>query len=312
MASRFTQEEIDRYHRLTAAFESGDFAALQAEFEPGSGFPNVEAHPGLGLCLIAAIYQSPVDLVRALLDAGADPNAEPGDGYPSLIAALTCAVSSPGARVRTDVHELMELLLSRGANPNQRGVNDYTPLHVAAEMGDLRAVELLLSHGADPNEVTRIDDLEAPVEVAEKAGHRAVAERLRPLTARLDWEKAVKDGDIKVLYRMVRGGHDINARDGLGQTALMRAAHAGGRDMVEWLIKMGAELNHASKANLSALMLAVISGHPQIARLLVAAGADVSIQGSGPPGFRGKTAADLAEERGDKRLAAYIRSASRE
>ena len=53
-------------------------------------------------------------------------------------------------------------------------------------------------------------------------------------------------------------------------------------------------------------MLAVVGGHPRVARRLVAAGADATITGSGAPGFQGKTAADLATERGDKRLAAYI------
>ena len=90
----------------------------------------------------------------------------------------------------------------------------------------------------------------------------------------------------------------------------MRAAHAGHVDAVEWLIGHGADLDHTSKFHLSALMLAVIAGHPQCARALVAAGADTTITGTGAPGFHGKTAADLATERGDKRLAAYISSRS--
>ena len=58
-------------------------------------------------------------------------------------------------------------------------------------------------------------------------------------------------------------------------------------------------------------MLAVIGGHPRVARKLVAAGADTTITGTGAPGFHGKTAADLATERGDKQLAAYIASRAR-
>ena len=46
----------------------------------------------------------------------------------------------------------------------------------------------------------------------------------------------------------------------------------------------------------------------RLRRKLVAAGADTTITGTGAPGFYGKTAADLATERGDKRLAAYIAS----
>ena len=54
------------------------------------------------------------------------------------------------------------------------------------------------------------------------------------------------------------------------------------------------------------LMLAVIGGHHQIARALVRAGADTALEGTGAPGFAGKTAADLADDLGDVRLAAFI------
>jgi ankyrin repeat protein len=168
-------------------------------------------------------------------------------------------------------------------------------------------VELLLRHGADPNQITRIDDMETPLEAAERAGHRDVADRLRPLSTRLDWERAAAIGDIRVLRRMRRDGYAIAATDGYGMTALMRAAHAGRLEAVEWLIAEEACLDHSSKYHLSALMLSVIGNHVKIARLLVRAGADLRIEGTGAPGFAGKTAADLAEQAGDTRLAAYIR-----
>lgn len=88
----------------------------------------------------------------------------------------------------------------------------------------------------------------------------------------------------------------------------MRAAHAGRSDVLRWLIANGADLDHTSKFGLSALMLAVVAGHPRIARFLVAAGADTTIRGTGAPGFRDKTAADLAEARGDVRLARFLRA----
>ena len=296
-----------RFQRLHAAFRAGDMAALRAELGSLEGFPNVVAHTAVGRCLTYAIYHGPLALVRALLDAGADPKGHDGDGFPPLIAALTTAVSRPGAAARPDAHELVTLLLTRGADIGERGVNDYTPLHVAADNGDLAAVDILLAAGADPNAITRIDHLETPLEIAVHAGHQAVADRLRPLTVRPTWEHASKAGDVATLTRMFREGHDINALDGHGQTALMRAAHAGRHDAVAWLIGHGADLNHASKYHLTALMLAVVAGHPQIARMLVVAGADATITASGAPGFHGKTAADLAEAGGDTRLAAFIR-----
>ena len=73
------------------------------------------------------------------------------------------------------------------------------------------------------------------------------------------------------------------------------------------VIANGAELNHTAKFGLSALMLAALSGHRKVAESLAKAGADRSITGTGAPGFAGKTAADLAEDRGDKAAAALLR-----
>jgi ankyrin repeat protein len=301
--------------RIDAAFKAGDLAALRAELDRGEldrddRFPNVVVADGIGECLTYAIYHSPVAFIAELLDLGADPNWPADDGFPPLIAALACARSTPGSPARPDVHAIVELLLARGSDVQQRGLNDYTPLHWAAGDGDLAMVDLLLAHGADPNEITRIDDMETAMEVASVAGHPKIVERLRPLTTRLDWEDASRAGDVETLARMVRAGHQIDARDGYGQTALMRAAHAGRLEAVQWLVDHGADLDHTSKFHLSALMLAVIGGHPRVARKLVTAGADTTITGTGAPGFYGKTAADLATERGDKRLAAYIASRS--
>ena len=170
-------------------------------------------------------------------------------------------------------------------------------------------MNILLEHNADPNSVTRIDDIETPVEAASRAGHDAVVERLRPLTLRLDWEQAFTTGHTSELARLVREGHDIDSQDGYSQTALMRSAHAGQLHSVTWLIANGADLDHTAKFHLSALMLAVIGGHDRVARALVEAGADTTITGTGAPGFQGKTAADLAEDRGDMRLAAFIGAA---
>ncbi|MEZ5364736.1 MAG: ankyrin repeat domain-containing protein [Bryobacterales bacterium] len=289
--------EHERFERLDAAFKAGDLDALRANAE---GFPGEPLHPAIGLCLPYAIYWSPLEFIRELLDAGADPNAHENDGFPPLIAAFD--------RERfDDLHALLELLLDRGADPNIHGMNDYTPLHLAAARGDLGGVELLLARGADPNEATRIDDYETPLELASKAGHAGIVARLNPLTTRLDWESAAKEGDIKTLSRLLRDGYDIDKRDGFGQTALMRAAHAGKCGVVEWLIANGAELNHTSKFGLTALMLSVIAGYPQVARVLAKAGADKTIEGTGAPGFAGKTAADLAAARGDRGLEQYLR-----
>lgn len=82
----------------------------------------------------------------------------------------------------------------------------------------------------------------------------------------------------------------------------MTAAHGGDLELVRTLIASGVELDHTAKHGLSALMLAVIGGHIEIVRALVQAGARQDLRGAGAPGFAGKTALDLAIERGDAAL----------
>ena len=124
--------DADRFGVLDAAFRTGDLETLRRELGSLEGFPNVIAHRAIGPCLTYAIYHSPIEMVAALLESGADPNAPANDGFPPLIAALTCAIPTAGAKARTDVSQLVELLLTHGADVGQRGINDYTPLHLAA------------------------------------------------------------------------------------------------------------------------------------------------------------------------------------
>jgi len=158
--------EAEKFRRIDAAFRSGDLDALRAAVDEADAIPNGAMPLTIGSCLVYAIYHSPLPFIRTLLEIGADPNAPAADGFPPLIAALSCVQEVPGATRRTDVAEILRLLLSTGADPNQRGINDYTPLHMAVAVRDPVAVELLLEAGADRDLRTRIDDCETPLEMA--------------------------------------------------------------------------------------------------------------------------------------------------
>ena len=51
-------------------------------------------------------------------------------------------------------YEVVEILLSRGANKEHRNVSDYTPLSLAASGGYTNIIKLLLAHGAEINSRT--------------------------------------------------------------------------------------------------------------------------------------------------------------
>ncbi|MCY1216961.1 Ankyrin repeats (many copies) [compost metagenome] len=163
-------EAYRQFEEIHAAFRAGDIEALRAAVDDPACIPNGPMPPGIGACLEYAIYHSPLPLIRALLESGADPRPVDHAGFPPLIAALSCSLARPGATTRTDVIEVLRLLLDFGADPGQRGINDYTALHMAVSVRNLPAVELLLAAGADAACRTRIDECETPREMAEAMG----------------------------------------------------------------------------------------------------------------------------------------------
>jgi uncharacterized protein len=172
--------EHDRFRAIDAAFRAGDLAALRTAVEDPSAIPNGHMPLAVGPCLEYAIYHSPLAFIRELIELGADVNPAHHDGFPPIHAALSCSHPQPGSSGRRDVVEIVKLLLAAGADPNQRGLNDWTPLHAAVAYRNLDAIPVLIEAGADPRLRTRIDDCATAREEAERAGYadyaRALAE----------------------------------------------------------------------------------------------------------------------------------------
>ena len=181
--------EAKKLRLIDDAFHRGDLDALRAAVDDPTAVPNGRMPDAIGSCLVYAIYHSPRAFIRLLLEVGADPNTPVNDGFPPLIAALSCARAAPGAAARSDVDDILRLLLSFGADPNQRGINDYTPLHMAVGEKNALAIQILLDGGADTELRTRIDACDTPREMAEAAGLADVAAMLarkgQPLRKRM-------------------------------------------------------------------------------------------------------------------------------
>ena len=168
-------DTVRRFRAADKAYREGDMAALRAALDHPSDFPNGLQPAALAVGdypLEYAIYWSPVSFIGALLDLGADPNYPDCGGFPSLLAALSSG--------RPETCAILRLLLDHGADPDQRGINDWTPLHHAVALRDLKALKILLEYGADPTLRTRVDDLSTPLEDALSIG---LAEAVPLLTA---------------------------------------------------------------------------------------------------------------------------------
>src|SRR5215471_4682429 len=181
--------EAKKFRQIDEAFRQGDLEALRAAVGDPALVPNGRMPNTIGSCLVYAIYHSSLAFIRTLLEVGADPNAPADDGFPPLIAALSCMREVAGATRRNDVDEIIRLLLAFGADPSQRGINDYTPLHMAVAERSPLAVQILLDGGADPELRTRIDECETPLQMAEAADLTDIAAMIarkgQPLRRRL-------------------------------------------------------------------------------------------------------------------------------
>jgi len=192
-------------------------------------------------------------------------------------------------------------LLETGANVDVRGDWDVTPLMEAARLGHTEVVKLLLEHGADPLARDGGDRPSTALLDAIRNRHsgvaREIARRVRDQEER-DWglQYAVLVGDAPTVEAMLDCGADPGAttqKD--NRTAFMEAVAARSYDLLELLLRRGADIDQAGSC--TPLMLAILLKDPSMTKWLIDAGADLGITDGA-----GRTALALAEEVGDERL----------
>ena len=152
-----------------------------------------------GSALQAASSAGHPSVVSLLLQAGADPNTRPGfNGMsPLFLATATAALQSRVVGKEEEVEKAVECvqrLLNAGASPDTLAPGGYTPLHVAAEVGNVGLIDALLAAGA-PTDL-KTDQGQTARDIAISWGHSGVADKLRLPTK--DRENAMEKEDKQI------------------------------------------------------------------------------------------------------------------
>jgi ankyrin repeat protein len=199
--------------------------------------------------LAAPISTNDIEGVRLLLEAGADPRRPTtadlyGDDDDAPWPAVYAGIRS-GCSV-----QLVELLLTHGADPNAPGPDGRSPHQLAVRKGRADLARLVRRYGAQAT-ATEVDSflaacLQADRTTAERQLDRGGV-RLEQLTDddRATIVHAAQMGNTAAIQLMLDLGFPINTRGALfdaGGTALHAASYCGSAAAVALLLDRGADL----------------------------------------------------------------------
>lgn len=181
--------------------------------------------------LMTSIEKKQINIVKELLEMGADPNVVYPDGTIPLIHA-----------VRRGDLEMVQLLLNKGAQVNKVNEVGSTALIDAANNGYQKIVIVLLAKGADIN-------------IKTNSGWTALL-------------GAVSKGNFDIAKLLLDNGANPNAVNMGGNSPLSTAAYNGYTEIVKLLLAHGADVHIKNKAGASPLDGATWEKHNDIVQLL--------------------------------------------
>jgi uncharacterized protein len=225
--------------------------------------------------LSLAIQRDDLAAVNALLERGA--NANTTDQYGVSLLMLACVNGNAS---------IVDRLLKAGADPNSASPGGETALMTASRTGSAAAIKILLAHGAGVNAAERVRGQTALMWAAANnqvdaikalidAGGDVQARSHGPIAAPVA-PAAAKEGEREPGYaaRTRRGRLD-------SFTPLLFAVRDGAIDAVRTLLDRGANVNDKVEDGTSALVIATMNAHWELAAFLLDHGADANAREQG-------------------------------
>ena len=275
-ANEVNRKDSERRPGLWYAAAIGDTETVSVLLSRGARTDDDELYYTTPLA--AAIEENQLEAAGLLLAAGANPDEGENKHYPSVSLAA-----------KQDNLEMVELLIESGANVN---LGDPAPFSIALRAGRVDMVESLLDAGAEA--VVSYRGL--PLEVAFESEHpeqekqamiALLLEKTDGFEARTPSEepmlfKLVPKCEVEKFSRYLDMGADPNVVSNKGLSILSRVMLLNYKgcdfDMarVEFaraLIEAGANVNEVNDRGESILLRSLYRSRPEIARMLVDAGA---------------------------------------
>lgn len=247
----------------------------------------------------AAILSGSADAVQAALKAGADVKAKDAQGNTPLITAAAQAATEAVRSLiaaKADVNaknaagftalsfattkrhaDVVKALLDAKADVNSKTAAGWSPLVMVCVLGGhVDIAKALLAAGAKVNESDLLGN--TPLTLLAHSGIEP-EEKIQKLTEAklLKNEQAADYSAVADLGKvLIDAGANVNAATKAKQTALMLAAEKGRTDLVKLLLDSKADPKAESINKKTALLYACYNGHADIAKMLIDKGVDVN------------------------------------
>jgi len=233
--------------------------------------PAEELDPGSAFAV--AIERSDIDAIKAMLASGIAADTPIEYGEHKITPLMKAAQDGEG--------EIVSTLIAAGAKVNAAATDDgQTALMNAVTRGHTDIVKLLLKAGADVTPKSKYDFNAFTTAVA--AGNQEIAGLLLDAGAKVEvgasgltpLQFAASSGNIEMIRFLVKHGANVNhgVKAG-GQTALLSAIYGARADSVQALIDLKADVNAKTTDGTTPLKAAQKGDQDDIIKLLKAAGA---------------------------------------